>query len=193
MALENLTVCLRHHEKINQDFIKMQKDPTASHWYSWKYANKVDTDTRRKPEQPPIIPSQRLMKPLFSPTAPLLSEDLQTQKQHEHDLRIAQCAVHLELLEAFHGFRLAVQRSTELDVIFGVAKFYKGRSPVWVEEIRAVKWPKIVEMAVVRFQLWFDSLTVDGGVLQDLEDWEHGEVAERGVYFEHALPPLGKP
>lgn len=77
---------------------------------------------------------------------------------------IGECATHLELLETFFVLRQRILRSDEIDGIYGIAaipqkkrgkqgdtKLLKDET-LW--ERRQVKWPKFIEIAVVRFLVW---------------------------------------
>jgi hypothetical protein len=99
----------------------------------------------------------------------------------------AACAIHLEFLAALHEFRQRVLESEELDKLFGteVKKKTVVRQGITVElkddtlaQRRQVKWEKFVEIAVMRFEIWWRSGGPDG------QDGVHGSDA--------LLPPLGR-
>ena len=79
---------------------------------------------------------------------------------------IAECATHLELLETFYVLRQKILRSETVDGVFGISpnpqqktgrhgdtKLLKDQT-LW--ERRQVKWPKFIEIAVIRFLIWRD-------------------------------------
>ncbi|KAI9779637.1 MAG: hypothetical protein M1839_007302 [Geoglossum umbratile] len=82
---------------------------------------------------------------------------------------IAECAVHLELLQCFHTLRAEVLKSITLDKTFGIvakpqiivrkqyygpAKTIKKKDPTFATR-RKEKWPLFLDLAVVRFDRWF--------------------------------------
>lgn len=94
---------------------------------------------------------------------------------------IAECAVHLELLEAFVILRQKVLSSNALDRAFGIApkdtlatvRGRRVRKPDnTFAERRKAKWPIYLRLAAARFLMWW--LSSDGGAVS-----------------EKSLPPLG--
>lgn len=92
-------------------------------------------------------------------------EGLDTQERTDHLPSIATCAVHLEFLAALHELHRRVFESEDLDKVFGikVVKETVVRQGVTVElkdktlsQKRQVKWETFVEMAVVRFEAWWN-------------------------------------
>lgn len=88
---------------------------------------------------------------------------------------VAECAVHLELLEAFHGIYLKVSRSTTLDTVLGIKpeprtvyrRKYLGyrrgytREAIMVRdhtfpERQKSKWTSYLTVAAARFLTWVD-------------------------------------
>ncbi|KAK0640824.1 hypothetical protein B0T16DRAFT_460967 [Cercophora newfieldiana] len=77
---------------------------------------------------------------------------------------ISECAIHLELLEAFFVLREKVLRSDDIDKAMGISRNretkagYNGDTKTLkdttFEKRRLEKWPKFVEFAVVRFLGW---------------------------------------
>ena len=110
---------------------------------------------------------------------------------------VAQCAVHLELLQALHTLRVNVLRSTALDATFGIKPNLRTVTRGWGRNKRVVKlkddtlatrrkekWPLFVELAVVRFQTWVklaDSLMATAAKMDN-----NGATSQT-----MALPPLG--
>jgi hypothetical protein len=114
----------------------------------------------------------------------------------------AECAVHLELLEAFFALRHRVLLSVPLDKVFNTepahrvvhAKEWEGRHKVWREKVvkdrdypkkRKARWEAdFLPLAVARFRVWTGALegelTNDGG---------KGDVRNK-LMLPH-LPPLG--
>ncbi|KAI0096242.1 hypothetical protein GGR51DRAFT_543907 [Nemania sp. FL0031] len=88
---------------------------------------------------------------------------------------LAECATHLELLQAFRHIRTQIQSSTRLDDVFGIKpetrtvyrkrRVYQGYRSSWVreevklgdntfEKRREVKWPLYLKLAAARFLSW---------------------------------------
>ena len=102
------------------------------------------------PQQKNIAPEPALFTGLTSHTFPAIPN-------------YAQCAVHLELLQAFHALRLEVNRSTALDECFGIRpnpRFETRRGKLVqirddsFEKRRREKWPLFIKLAVIRFLFW---------------------------------------
>ncbi|KAK3306020.1 uncharacterized protein B0T15DRAFT_534087 [Chaetomium strumarium] len=82
---------------------------------------------------------------------------------------VAQCAVHLELLEVFFKLRSDILHSTALETTFGIKQSHrtvyqrvygkpirqpvKLKDPMW-DEKRRKKWPYFLTLAVARFEIW---------------------------------------
>jgi len=131
----------------------------------------------------PQIPSAAIFEPLFS------AQSNSGARETPILPSIAECAVHLELLECFFVLRQRVLKSDELDKVFGIAprhrvvkrkgKDVKLKDPgMW--ERRQVKWPMFVEWSVVRFLCWRRVVTARFSQAQ-APGWQLGE---------DNLPPL---
>jgi hypothetical protein len=120
--------------------------------------------------------------------SPQIFEGLEKSGEEDRLPSAAACAVHLEFLAALHEVRQRVLDSEELDKLFGteVIKRTVVRQGVTVElkddtlaQRRQVKWQKFVEIAVMRFKVWWGAGAPD----------RHND----GVQVSDALlPPLGK-
>ena len=103
----------------------------------------------------------------------------------------AECAVHLELLEAFRTLREQVLASTELDAVFDIKPHPKtvmrGRNSKQIRddtfaERRRQKWPLLIDLAVARFVMWFENVDDDLAARRTLEGTTSPVVV---------VPPLG--
>lgn len=112
--------------------------------------------TPKQNETPPVIPNESVFTEADDEKAAVTTEKrLPT---------VADCASHLELLECFYVLRQKVLRTEELDTAFGIEPNYETKTgkdgktkklkdkTLW--DRRQVKWPKYIEIAVVRFILW---------------------------------------
>lgn len=114
-------------------------------------------------EQEPIIPAPKLFQSLSETPLPINDTSLPS---------IADCAVHLELLQAFYFLRRRVLLSTAMDKVLGikaepkevwraepgsyyrpVRKQIKIRDQTFAER-RQIKWTLFINCAVVRFVDW---------------------------------------
>ncbi|KAF2843787.1 hypothetical protein M501DRAFT_967571 [Patellaria atrata CBS 101060] len=105
---------------------------------------------------------------------------------------IAQCAVHLELLETFHVLRQKMFWSIPLDKAFDVKEeprivhqrdgSEKKLKDDRFAEKRNEKWTKFVTLAVYRFLVWWDKID---GVLENTKDRQ----GRMSMGSDH-LPPL---
>jgi len=110
-----------------------------------------------EPSQEPIIPAADV----FEETSTDLSDIARLPT-------IAECAIHLELLETFNVLREQILRSEEIDKSMGISPKReiktgglgdtKTLKDSTLEGRRQVKWTKYVELAVVRFLAWQASL-----------------------------------
>lgn len=137
--------------------------------------------------QTPLIPHPQLFKALS-----LSPSDLPTE---------AECAVHLELLEAFHALWVKVSHCQALDQTFGIVPHKKTvyrrtyssqkrayfKKAVFVKDNtfprrRKAKWNYFLELATGRFLKW---ITAIGQSLQVETEGVDSKLPGR-------LPPLGK-
>ena len=119
-------------------------------------------------EQEPVIPAPHVFQSLL---------DRSTNKSNgEADTvpTVAECAAHLELLEAFHALKAKILGSQELDSVLGIIPRpktvyrttyggpYRSKRTVKAVKIkdatfaarRREKWPFFLRLAVVRFRAW---------------------------------------
>jgi hypothetical protein len=134
-------------------------------------------------------------EPVIPPSSAF--QDLQEAAENPDLARLpttAECAVHLELLEAFYYLRRRVLQSRELDTVLGIKPqpriVWRGRGRYKKQiklkddtfaERRKDKWPFFVAVAVGRFKRWLVRTELDLGL---------GETGERVAKVKH-LPPLG--
>jgi hypothetical protein len=104
---------------------------------------------------------------------------------------VAECAVHLKLLQVLRTLRARVLQSTDLDNAFNIKPIprYVTRRRRQVkakdhtfEMRRKEKWPMFIEHAVVRFEDWFERVD------SMLASSENATAASQVV----PLPPLGE-
>lgn len=131
----------------------------------------------------PQIPAAAIFEPLFSAPSNGIARETPVLPS------IAECAVHLELLQCFFVLRQRVLKSDELDKVFGIVPHHrvvkrKGKDvklkdpDMW--QRRQVKWPMFVEWSVVRFLCWRRAVTAKFSQAQ-ARGWQLGE---------DNLPPL---
>ena len=168
---------------------------TASREYSRKYAASVSLGAKDDKQQ-----SQIPLPAIFE------SSDGSHADSNEHGITlpsIAECAVHLELLECFKLLREAVVKSNQLDVLFDTLplKSYttsyghniRGRRVLQrklcrpikehdstFQERRKVKWTIFVNYAYHRFSLWVASINGDD------ECWN-----DKAELVPKLVPPIG--
>ena len=132
---------------------------------------------------------------------------------------VAECAVHLELLEVFYQLRSSIVNSTELDTTFGVAiqkrtvwkkqydytkrtyvpQEHKLNDPTWKAR-RREKWSYFLTLAVARFRGWMRKLDVALAARkrqeQEREEGGSSKATEKLPETDSLeipyLPPLGK-
>ncbi len=115
----------------------------------------------------PVIPKENLFGTLvdYDPGNPLPT--------------VAQCAAHLELLEAFLVLKRKVIRSKKLDTIFGLDP--KGQSATEFAKLRLVKWDQFITMAVIRFEAWWQFMPA----IRNQEGKVDSVIAD-------TIPPIGR-
>jgi len=128
----------------------------------------------------PVIPSADTFRGLFDES-----------EQNDGPPSAAQCAVHLEFIAALHELRERIVHSTELDDVFDIKPNHKtvtrrGKAEKLKDDTllprRQAKWDRYVDLAVVRFVTWWN--TVPKSYAQS--DGEKPNCTDEN------LPPLGK-
>lgn len=147
----------------------------------------------------PKIPSPKLFSGLGKPADALSAVDAGVTDARRLP-SVAECAVHLELLETFLALRVKIVSSDDLDNTFGVKaankiiyrkqydsrqrkyvrKPYKLKDKTW-EDRRRQKWPYFLGIAAGRFQSWM--VKMDAAMAA-------GRAGKQKSLL--ALPPLGK-
>jgi hypothetical protein len=137
--------------------------------------------------QEPLIPSPAIFKFLYRGNSSSASEQRPTVPTVP---TVAECAVHLELLQCFYALRSAVLKSTALDQTFGIKanpttitrRSYRGQTttlkkkdPTFATR-RKEKWPLFLGFAVARFEMWI--IQADAALSKDPTT--------------SVVPPLGK-
>ncbi|KAL2130157.1 hypothetical protein VTI74DRAFT_6812 [Chaetomium olivicolor] len=148
----------------------------------------------------PKIPSPHIFESLMSPPAKSEGEREDDNARSIVIPSIAECAVHLELLEVFFRLRAEILKSKALDKVFGVEMDHpivyqrqygmrqrqpvKLKDPNWSEK-RRKKWSYFLTLAVARFEIWAKKAAKSafGG---------NGPHAELELIDLPPLPPLGK-
>jgi hypothetical protein len=120
-------------------------------------------------EEQPVIPDESVFQALSDNTQGVSTIPT-----------VAQCAVHLELLEAFLVLKRRVLKSNSLDRTFGIDT--TGKRDAAFTQRRLVKWDRFVALAVARFEVWWEKLVVKKHDLSG--DEQHIITADK-------LPPLG--
>jgi hypothetical protein len=147
--------------------------------------------TATSKESEPIIPSPSIFKPLLDHTNKANNSPAAVHRLPS----TAECAVHLEFLEALFVLRQRILRSEDLDDVFDIKPEYKyvdrggeqtrlKDTTLW--ERRQVKWERFVAFAVARFMMWSEKVREIVGVRDDGAGRELCEVTD------DALPPLGE-
>ncbi|KAF8459249.1 hypothetical protein BDZ91DRAFT_742064 [Kalaharituber pfeilii] len=87
---------------------------------------------------------------------------------------VAECAVHLELLEAFLVLKRRVLKSNALDYTFGTRRVPPQRrtDPNWLQK-RKEKWDKFLDLAVLRFEVWWEEMAKKIGKGDLMDDENH--------------------
>ncbi|KAI9804703.1 MAG: hypothetical protein M1833_006778 [Piccolia ochrophora] len=123
--------------------------------------------TARTKQEEPTIPAPILFKSLVDQNTGGDTEPCSIPS-------VAECAVHLELLQAIRALRVKVLQSTALDVTFGIKPrprvIQRGGRQIKEKDYlfairRLKKWPLFVNFAVMRFEVWLQSvdLALAGG------------------------------
>lgn len=147
--------------------------------------------TAKTKQEEPIIPPSSLFRSL---------EDAKTGGDTGPEVlpSVAQCAVHLELLQTLHALRVKVLRSTAIDATFDIKPNPRTVTRGWGPNKRNVKlkddtfairrkekWPLFVDFAVVRFQIW---VRLADSLIATSKKGNHNGATSQGL----TLPPLGE-
>lgn len=107
---------------------------------------------------------------------------------------VAECAVHLALLEAFYRLRLEIVNSQDLDGTFGVRlnnAVRETRNGIPYHRDRAKKWQYFLGIAAGRFIHW--SKEADAAIRTENQEADGSETRGNGrkeaLYL---LPPIGR-
>ncbi|KAJ4291339.1 hypothetical protein N0V88_006347 [Collariella sp. IMI 366227] len=129
-------------------------------------------------DEEPEIPSPHIFESLGGAQAKTAASEEKSEYNGPDVVlpSVAECAVHLELLETFFGLRTKIIKSKELDTVFGVIQVHpvvyrspNGRSslkrqpvtlkdPDWKAK-RGNKWSYFLALAVARFEKWAHKAT----------------------------------
>lgn len=134
----------------------LQSNSDPKHW-GWKEAN--------SPAEEPEIPAPSL----FQFDEPVVGESSDSTIAKFRLPSVAECAAHLELLEAFYVIHQQILVSTEIDTAMELKPNrerktgHKGdtkdlKDPKWWET-RQIKWDRYLEFATLRFLAWRDLLS----------------------------------
>ncbi|KAK1833735.1 hypothetical protein QBC39DRAFT_328710 [Podospora conica] len=127
---------------------------TATKAFLNKPASLLPYKTAESPEDEPVIPAPEIFQ-----------ETNDSNSDSETRLpSISECAIHLELLEAFLVLRERIIRSTDIDMSMEIAPKRETKTGVRNDTLtlkddtlgkrRQEKWPKFVQFAVARFLEW---------------------------------------
>ncbi|CAP60953.1 uncharacterized protein PODANS_2_13530 [Podospora anserina S mat+] len=117
----------------------------------------------RNPEEEPVIPDTTVFEQDNASLPLAHAERLPT---------VAECAIHLELLETLFHLRQQILQSGDIDKTMGTTPNrqtktgYNGDTKTFkddtLESRRQTKWPRFIEFAVVRFLDWRARLAKEG-------------------------------
>lgn len=99
---------------------------------------------------------------------------------------VGECAVHLELLEAFLVLKTKVLQSNAIDRAFGIAAPTGKRTNL--KTLRERKWKGYVALAVIRFYKWWQN--IDRVLSTARKEAETSDTCRK--LTTSTLPPLGK-
>jgi hypothetical protein len=102
-------------------------------------------------EETPEIPAVDIFKP---DSVLLLSKDYLPTPAH--------CAVHLELLECFHALQEKVKSDEQIGRWLGLPSDPHPKGKVESEEHKEMKWQAFLELAVQRFETWWQRGVIRG-------------------------------
>ena len=131
----------------------------------------------------PIIPNPKV----FCSLAENLIDGASRTKIKTNDIpTVGECAVHLELLEAFLVLKTRVLQSNVIDRAFGIAAPAGKR--INLKTLRERKWKGYVAIAVIRFEKWWQN--IDRVLSTARKEAESPDT--RPELTISTLPPLGK-
>jgi len=99
---------------------------------------------------------------------------------------VGECAIHLELLEAFLVLKTKVLQSNAIDSAFGIAAPVRKRTNL--KTLRERKWKGYVALAVIRFEKWWQN--IDRVLATAPKEAESSDT--RPELTISTLPPFGK-
>ncbi len=135
---------------------------TKTHLHGFRQRVNGNFALAASPSEEPVIPSPEIFD---------LAQDKKAASRPAGSFRLphpSECAIHLELLEAFLALRQRILRSEALDAIMGTQPIRETKTghngdtktfkddKLW--ERRQAKWPIFVEFSVVRFFAWSKTL-----------------------------------
>ena len=170
------------------------------------------------PEDEPVIPSPHIfIQPPLNPSTEKSSDGEANNSASVP--RVAECAIHLELLEVFYALKAKVLTSPELDAVLGIVprpveyrvprtvRYTSGvhrggeiwrEKKIWDVKVkmsiskarRREKWLFFLRLAVVRFEEWVRGADLRMGEVART-DGRGLEEAGTEVLESKAMPPLG--
>lgn len=183
----------------------------GQHWLHRCSGTAIQHQKTRPPIPAPTKGNTNIQLPTFEKAAtskenPKIPEpglfDFASEDSEDDTTRlptVAECAAHLELLEAFYHVRLKVLSSTTLDATLGIKperrtvyrktkRAYRRRYSIQevklrddtFQERRKAKWPFYLALATARFLRWIEA--VERGL--------HDPRVSKGTLL--YLPPIGK-
>lgn len=171
----------------------MESSIRAVHTASKRFADSIKTGsksfqyaTSTCKETDPVIPDENLCRVLSNASTISSTQEASLPSP-------AQCAIHLKFLECLFVLRQRVLKSEELDTLFDIKPEYrtvqrKGVNTKLKDETmwqrRQVKWDQFLDLAVVRFLVWWRKL-------RDIVELTEGDV--KPEITADTVPPLGKP
>lgn len=144
------------------------------------HLDELSSAATRKTQPKPNIPNLPATLP---PPSIFATLDFEFNNSNSHQVQntdgsrnilptVTECAVHLELLEAFRVLKQRVLESNALDNTFGTKQASPQRRTdrAWMEK-RKEKWHKFQRLAVLRFEIWWNKMAekIGRGQLERIE------------------------